>query len=423
MAKCRFFSGPLWFTSMGLALAGCVGVASKYASPVRPTITTQPSNQAVSTGQTATFAVVAAGTAPLSYQWRKNGVNIPAATSASYTSPAAVASDNGATFDVMVSNMAGSMTSTAATLTVNSSTGITITTQPVSQSVTIGQTATFSVAATSATLPLTYQWQKNGANIASANSPSYTTPATTILDGGEKFTVVVTNATGNVTSSAATLTVNPSPAVDVTTYHNDSGRTGQNTNEIVLTHTNVNSTTFGKVGFFAVDGLVDAQPLYLSNVAIPGKGTHDALYVVTEKDNVYAFDATTGDVLWHVTTLLAGETFSDERNCTQVTPNIGITSTPVIDRTRGPHGAIYLVAMSKDSSGNYHQRLHALDVTTGAELLGGPTTIQATSRHRPEQHRGECGFRSGPIQGARRASVVERSDLYRMGLALRQQSV
>jgi hypothetical protein len=326
----------------------------------------------------ATFTVVAAGTPPLSYQWQKNGMNIPAATSASYMTPATVASDNGATFDVIVSNAAGSVTSAVATLTVTGSSGITITTQPVSQSVTIGQSATFSVAATSGTLPLTYQWQKNGANIASANSSSYMTPATTFLDGGEKFTVVVTNATGNVTSSAATLTVNPSTAIDVATYHNDSGRTGQNTNEIVLTHTNVNSTTFGKFRFFAVDGLVDAQPLYLSNVAIPGKGTHDVLYVVTEKDNVYAFDATTGDVLWHASALLAGETFSDNHNCSQVTPNIGITSTPVIDRTHGPDGAIYLVAMSKDSSGNYHQRLHALDVTTGAELFGGPTTIQAT---------------------------------------------
>jgi hypothetical protein len=326
----------------------------------------------------ATFTVAVSGTPPLSYQWQKNGMNIPVATSAIYMTPAMVASDNGDTFDVIVTNAAGSVTSAAATLTVNSSTGISITTQPVSQSVTIGQTATFSVAATSGTLPLTYQWQKNGANIASANSSSYATPATTIQDGGEKFTVVVTNSTGNVTSSAATLTVNPSPAIDVETYHNDSARTGQNTNEVVLTHTNVNSTTFGKVGFFAVDGLVDAQPLYLSNVAIPGKGTHDVLYVVTEKDNVYGFDATTGDVLWHVSALLAGETFSDDRVCYQVTPNIGITSTPVIDRTRGPHGAIYLVAMSKDSSGNYHQRLHALDVTTGAELFGGPTTIQAT---------------------------------------------
>ena len=378
MAKCRFFSGLSGCAGLGLALVGCGGLTYAPTAPVRPTITTQPSNQAVSIGQTATFAVAAASTPPLSYQWQKNNADIAGATLSAYTTPATVASDDGATFDVVVTNSAGSVTSASATLTVNTSSAITITTQPVSQSVTIGQTATFSVTATSGAPPLSYQWQKNGTAIASATSSSYTTPATTILDGGEKFTVVVTDATGNVTSSPATLTVNPSPAIDVVTYHNDSGRTGQNTSEVVLTHANVSSATFGKIGFFAVDGLVDAQPLYLSNVAIPGKGTHDVLYVVTENDSVYAFDATTGDVLWQVTALLAGETFSDDRGCGQVTPNIGITSTPVIDRTRGPHGAIYLIAMSKDTSGKYHQRLHALDIATGAELFGGPTTIQAT---------------------------------------------
>src|SRR5467141_1742048 len=313
------------------------------------TITTQPVSQSVTIGQTATFSATAtSGSPPLSYQWQKNGANIARATLPTYTTPATVASDNGTTFNVMVTNSASSVTSALATLTVSGSSAIAITTQPVSQSVTIGQTATFSVTATSGAPPLSYQWQKNGAAIAAATSSSYTTPATTIMDGGEKFTVVVTDATGNLTSSAATLTVNPSPAVDVVTYHNDAGRTGQNTTEVVLTHANVNSATFGKLGFFAVDGLVDAQPLYLSNVAIPGKGTHDILYVVSENDSVYAFDATTGDVLWQVTALLAGETFSDDRGCGQVTPNIGITSTPVIDRTRGSHGAIYLIAMSKD---------------------------------------------------------------------------
>jgi hypothetical protein len=378
MSKCRAFSELLWCAGLGLALAGCARVATAPTAPVGPTITTQPSNQAVSVGQTAAFAVVAAGTPLLSYRWQKNNADIAGATLSTYTTPDTVASDNGATFDVIVTNAAGSVTSASATLTVNSSSSITITTQPASLSVTIGQTATFSVTATSGSPALNYQWQKNGMVIASATSSSYTTPATTILDGGEKFTVVVTDATGNVTSSAATLTVNPSPAIDVVTNHNDIGRTGQNTNEVVLTHANVNSAAFGKIGFFGVDGLVDAQPLYLSNVAIPGKGTHDVLYVVTENDSVYAFDATTGDVLWQVTALLAGETFSDDRGCSQVTPNIGITSTPVIDRTHGPHGAIYFVAMSKDASAKYHQRLHALDVTTGAELFGGPTTIQAT---------------------------------------------
>src|SRR6267154_2588221 len=267
MAKCRVFSELMWCAGLGLVLSGCGGYTTAPAAPVPPTISTQPSNQAVGIGQTATFAVAAAGTPPLGYQWQKNNANIGGATLSTYMTPATAASDNGATFDVIVTNSAGSVTSASATLTVNGSSAIAITRQPVSQSVTIGQSATFSVTATSGTLPLNYQWQKNGASIASAISSSYTTPGTTILDGGAKFTVVVTDATGTVTSSAATLTVNPSPAVDVVTYHNDAVRTGQNTNEVVLTHANVSSATFGKIGFFAVDGLVDAQPLYLSNVA------------------------------------------------------------------------------------------------------------------------------------------------------------
>src|SRR6202045_4427901 len=161
------FASILCFTGLACSLTGCGGVTSSPAlppmsptGPVRPSITTQPSNQTVSVGQTATFSVVAAGTAPLAFQWRKTGVNVVGATSSSYTTPPALASDNGATFDV-----------------------------------------------------------------------------------------VVTNAAGNVTSSAATLVVNPSivnlpPAVDVTTHHNDLSRTGQNLNEVILTPANVKSATF-----------------------------------------------------------------------------------------------------------------------------------------------------------------------------------
>lgn len=166
--------------------------------------------------------------------------------------------------------------------------------------------------------------------------------------------------------------------VDVTTYHNDNARTGLNFNETILTPANVNQNTFGKLFVISVDGKVDAEPLYLAGVSFPGKGTHNALYVATEHGSVYAFDADNGAQLWKVTTLLAGETTSDNRGCGQVTPEIGVTSTPVISRTIGPNGAIYVVAMSKDSSGNYRQRLHALDLTTGAEQFSGPTEIQAT---------------------------------------------
>src|SRR3989454_1031060 len=164
---------------------------------------------------------------------------------------------------------------------------------------------------------------------------------------------------------------------NVLTYHNDNTRTGQNLNETLLTLSNVNSTNFGKLGSLSVDGKVDAQPLYVSNLTVAGS-QHNVVFVVTEHDSVYAFDADTLAQLWKVTVLSSGETTSDDHKCGQVTPEIGITSTPVIDLSAGPHGTIFVVAMSKDNFGNYHQRLHALDVTTGAELSGSPTTIQAT---------------------------------------------
>jgi hypothetical protein len=194
--------------------------------------------------------------------------------------------------------------------------------------------------------------------------------------------VVVSNSAGNATSNSASLTVNPgtgNSSVDVITYHYDNGRTGQNLNETTLTPANVNSTQFGKKGEFSVDGRVDAQPLYLSGVTI-GAVKKNVLYVATEHGTVYAFDAdsvsgTTSSFLWKVTMLGSGETPSDDRGCSQVSPEIGITATPVIDRTRN---AIYVMAMSKYGAGNYFQRLHALDLSTGAELFGGPQTITAT---------------------------------------------
>jgi len=162
----------------------------------------------------------------------------------------------------------------------------------------------------------------------------------------------------------------------VLTWHNDNMRTGRNPAETTLMLKNVNSSTFGKLFILAADGLVDAQPLYAPNLTVAG-ASHNVVFVASENDTVYAFDADSGTTLWNVTTLESGENPSDDRGCSQVTPEIGVTSTPVIDLTAGAHGTIYLVAMSKDSSGNYHQRLHALDVTSGAEEFGGPAEIAA----------------------------------------------
>jgi PQQ enzyme-like repeat protein len=168
------------------------------------------------------------------------------------------------------------------------------------------------------------------------------------------------------------------PPNAVVTFHNDNARTGQNLSETTLTPGNVNPSSFGKLFIIATDGKVDAQPLYLPNVNTPNHGMHNILYVASEHGTVSGFDADTGSVLWQVSTLPSGEKTSDDHGCSQVTPEIGVTSTPVIDPSAGPHGTIYVVAMSKDSSGNYHQRLHALDVTTGAEQFGGPKEIQAS---------------------------------------------
>src|SRR5213592_74335 len=233
------------------------------AAAVAPTITTQPANQTVTAGQTATFAVVAAGTAPLTYQWQKNGANLTGATSASYTTPATTTADSGSTFRVVVANTAGTVTSAAATLTVTAAAvAPTITTPPANQTVTAGQTATFTVVA-GGTAPLSYQWQKSGVNIAGATSASYTTQVTTTTDSGSTFDVVVTNTAGTVTSAAATLTVNaaPPPAIQVNptsiNFGNDVVGTNlsqaliiRNTGTAALTITQVNPT----VSVFSVSG-------------------------------------------------------------------------------------------------------------------------------------------------------------------------
>jgi hypothetical protein len=352
------------------------------ATGAAPAISGQPTSQTATLGQTATFSVGATGTAPLTYQWQKSAANIIGATSSSYTTPATTTADNGSQFRVTITNANGSATSNPVTLTVTSATSTApkISTQPAHQTVTVGQAATFTVVATGTPAPA-YQWRKNGADIGGATLTHYSTPATVAGDSGSTFDVMVTNSAGSLASVSAALTVNPvvtpPSGVDVTTYHYDNMRTGQNVKETTLTPAVVNQTKFGKIGSFNVDGRVDAQPLYLSSLAIPNNGTKNVLYVVTEHDSVYAFDAdsvngNTSKILWQRSVLAAGETSSDDRGCGQVTPEIGITSTPVIDRTRN---AIYLVAMSKASDGSYTHRIHALNLTTGAELFGGPTIV------------------------------------------------
>lgn len=247
-----------------------------------------------------------------------------------------------------------------------------IDTQPAAATVTIGQSTTFTLTA-SGTGTLTYQWFKNGLSITGANASSYTTTPAISTDNNAFFFCYVSNAIGSTESNVVILTV--TTPTRTTTADTANAPTALNSTESILTPGNVNAAGFGKTGFFTVDGAVDAQPLYLSEVNVPGKGVHDVVYAATENDTVFAFDAFSGELLWRANVAGAGEMSGGNTACDAASPNAGVSATPVIDPTRGPNGAMYLIAKSRDAAGITYERLHALDVSTGAELFGGPTTI------------------------------------------------
>ena len=435
---------------------------------IPPVITTQPQSQTVTAGSTATFKVVASGTAPLSYRWSKNGRIISGATNPSYTTPATVSGDNGAKFTVRVTNVAGSQTSNAATLKVTTAAvAPTITTQPQSQTVTAGSTATFSVVATG-TAPLGYQWFKNGTAISGAVGSSYTTPATVSTDNGSTFVVKVSNVAGSQTSNAATLTVSgasatvtlsprraavttgvgltftatvtgsantavnwsvdgvaggsstvgtistggvysPPPTAGahtvtatsvanasasansrvivtdltgVVTQRYDNARDGQNLQEYALSSAVLSTSgAFGKLFSCAIsDGPVYAQPLYVANLAISG-GNHNVVFIATQQNTVYAFDADTSPctTYWKVNLDPSGSMPTPNggnEGDSDVNGPYGIFGTPVIDLAGG---VLYAVASTLDSGSTFNYRLHAINLATGAEEPSSPVVISASA--------------------------------------------
>jgi len=230
-------------------------------------------------------------------------------------------------------------------------------------------------------------WSVDGAV---GGSPSSGTITTTGL-----YTPPATAGTHTVTATASTM---PPQSVNATvyvtnyagtfTYHIDNFRTGSNPNETVLAPSNVNSNQFGKLLSYTLDGQTLATPLYVPNVTIPGNGAHNVVYVATEHDSVYAFDAdgSVSTPLWHTSFINPAAGITTEPSADSegpddtgdIEPEHGITGTPVIDPSSG---TLYVVAKTKEVSGsttNYFYRLHALDITTGSEKLGGPIVIQAS---------------------------------------------
>jgi len=235
-------------------------------------------------------------------------------------------------------------------------------------------------------------WTSSSSGVASVSAAGVATSATLGAGTTAGFTsiqAVVGSTKGVSILSVTNHTTNSSGFAGVLTQHNDISRTGLNSSETVLTPTNVNTATFGKMFSQAVDGFIYAQPLYVPNVTIAG-GVHNVIYVATEGDSVYAFDAdsntgTNAGLLWHASLIdtahgaAAGATTvnveaSLDPNCSDLIPQVGITSTPVIDPSSG---TMYVEAKSNEG-GNFIHRLHAIDIKTGAEKSPGPATITAS---------------------------------------------
>jgi Legume lectin domain/Chitobiase/beta-hexosaminidase C-terminal domain/Bacterial Ig-like domain (group 2) len=374
------------------ALACFFGCSSGPSAPQTPpqgktltSIAVTPANPSIAKGATEQF------TATGTYS-DKSTQNLTSQATWTSSTPS-VATINAAGLASAVAK--GSTTIGASMSGVNGSTALTVT-APV---VTTLQSIAVTPSSPSIAKGTTEQFTATGTN-SDGSTPDLTSQATWSSSDASVATISATGlasamATGitkiqasfdGIPSNLAVLTVTNNGFVGVLTQHNDNARTGQNLNETALTPSNVAVSSFGKLFSQTIDGQAYAQPLYVPNIPIAGR-THNVIYVATEGDSVYAFDADGASAaLWHVSLIdaahgVTGETTGNVANdigptCTDTIPQVGITSTPVIDPSTG---TIYVEAKSKRTAdGKYVQRLHMLDITTGAEKSPGPSVITAT---------------------------------------------
>ena len=289
----------------------------------------------------------------------------------------------------------GAFSNTATAVTPASGPAIAVSISPRRGGLTLSQTLSVTATVANDASNLGVDWSVTGGGVFSAPSSLSGTPVTYTAPAVAGSVTIAASSKADGTKTAST-TIGVTDLAAVSTYQNDNQRTGQNTHEFALTPATVNATNFGKLFSCStteggtVPGHIYAQPLYVANLTI-GAAKHNVLFVVTESDWVYAFDADANPcvTLWKAAMLdfsstpkhdpIPGETTvpaADTGETGDLIPEIGITSTPVIDTATN---TIYLTSKSKESGTAYHHRLHALDIVTGAEKFGGPAEITATA--------------------------------------------
>jgi hypothetical protein len=333
-----------------------------------PTVSVSPSSQSMLEGASFTF------TSNVSATWTVSGGDdgtIPtcgaAATSCVFV---ANASPGTATLTATATDGSGSASAsiTVGPLSVTPSTPTTV----VNQAQQFTANAPVDWTATCGTFPAACATTATTSCVFTAPSSVPQSPGT--------CTITATYTGGINAEAVDTIAAAPPPSqLNYTTWKYDNGRTGLNPNEKTLTPSNVNSKSFGLKFTDTVDGQVYAQPLFLSNVTING-GTHNVVYVATEHDTVYAFDAdAAGSPLWKKSLIMNGGSSVPAGNVqSTISTEVGITGTPVIDISAGVNnGVLYVVAQTLES-GNYITRLHGLDVTTGKDVSGSPVVVSGT---------------------------------------------
>jgi hypothetical protein len=348
----------------------------------------------------STTLAATGGTPP--YTWSltsgslPTGLSLNASTGAITGTPTTTANASALTFAVTDSSVSVQTQSVNLALTVYSSNAITVSVSPQSSGISVNQTVALTATTTDGA---GVKWSATGTSC--AGSACGTFSSTTSLTGvavtytppstAGIYTITATSAT--IGSVAASATVGVTDLAGVTTYHNDLSRDGANTQEYALNTSNVNAGTFGKLFSCTVDEAIYAQPLWVPNLTM-NSAKHNVVFIATQNDGLYAFDADSNTTpctpLWHANLLdsahgaNAGETsvpsgptgYLVGSGNGDITPEVGVTGTPVIDLTTD---TLYVVSKSVSSSQTtFYQRLHALDLTTGNEKFSGPVNIAAT---------------------------------------------